>query len=253
MHGLARRQARAQLPRPRLPAEGREVTTLQGLAHNGKLHPMQQAFLNAQAFQCGFCAAGMIMTSASLSEEQKKDLPFHLKGNLCRCTGYHAIEDAIRGIVSIEEDRAGQACGASIANPLGESIVTGNAHYTMDVEMEGMLHLKVVRSPHAHARIKAIRKDKAPGRSGGPRCLHLGGRAAAALHDRDPRRLSRRSRRHLHARQRRAVHRPAGRRSGRRDGGRRGGSAAGWSKWTTKCSPPSSIPRRPCVPERRSP
>ncbi len=146
---------------PAFRAEGREVTTVQGLAHNGALHPMQKAFLNAQAYQCGFCTAGMIMTSASLSEEQKKDIPFHLKGNLCRCTGYHAIEDALHGIVSIEDDKVGQACGASIQNPLGESIVTGNAHYTMDVAMERMLQLKVVRSPHAHARIKAIRKEKA--------------------------------------------------------------------------------------------
>jgi putative selenate reductase molybdopterin-binding subunit len=63
---------------PAFRAEGREVTTLQGLACDGKLHPMQQSFLNAQAFQCGFCAAGMIMTSASLSEDAKEDLPFHL-------------------------------------------------------------------------------------------------------------------------------------------------------------------------------
>jgi CO/xanthine dehydrogenase Mo-binding subunit/aerobic-type carbon monoxide dehydrogenase small subunit (CoxS/CutS family) len=146
---------------PAFRAEGREVTTLQGLARDGQLHSTQQSFLDAQAFQCGFCAAGMIMTSASLSEDAKKDLPFHLKGNLCRCTGYHSIEDAIRGIASVEPDRAGHACGASLANPLAERIVTGNAHYTMDVEMEGMLHLKVVRSPHAHARITAIRKDKA--------------------------------------------------------------------------------------------
>ena len=146
---------------PAFRAEDREVTTLQGLACDGKLHPMQQAFLDAQAFQCGFCAAGMIMTSASLSEEEKQDLPFYLKGNLCRCTGYHSIEDAIRGIASVEEDKAGHACGSSLANPLAGPIVTGNAHYTMDVATEGMLHLKVVRSPHAHARITAIRKDKA--------------------------------------------------------------------------------------------
>jgi putative selenate reductase molybdopterin-binding subunit len=146
---------------PAFRAEGREITTLQGLAEDGKLHPMQRSFLDAQAFQCGFCAAGMIMTSASLSDDAKEDLPFHFKGNLCRCTGYHSIEDAIRGIPSVEEDSAGRACGASLANPRAESIVTGNAHYTMDVEMEGMLHLKVVRSPHPHARITAIRKDKA--------------------------------------------------------------------------------------------
>ena len=60
---------------PAFRAEDREVTTLQGLARDGNLHPMQQAFLDAQAFQCGFCAAGMIMTSASLSDEAKQDLP----------------------------------------------------------------------------------------------------------------------------------------------------------------------------------
>jgi putative selenate reductase molybdopterin-binding subunit len=146
---------------PAFRAAGREITTLQGLACDGKLHPMQQSFLDAQAFQCGFCAAGMIMTSASLSDDAKKDLPFHLKGNLCRCTGYHSIEDALHGIASVEPDRAGHVCGASLANPLAERIVTGNACYTMDVEMEGMLHLKVVRSPHAHARLTAIRRDKA--------------------------------------------------------------------------------------------
>jgi len=146
---------------PAFRAEGRDVTTLQGLATDGKLHPVQQSFLESQAFQCGFCAAGMIMTSASLSEEAKQDLPFYLKGNLCRCTGYHAIEDAVRGIASVEQDRAGHAFGASLANPLAEPIVTGNAPYTMDIEKPGMLHLKVLRSPHAHARIKAIRRDKA--------------------------------------------------------------------------------------------
>lgn len=146
---------------PAFRAEDREVTTLQGLAQDGELHPMQQAFLDAQAFQCGFCAAGMIMTSASLSDEAKQDLPFRLKGNLCRCTGYHAIEDAIRGVVNVEEDRPGHTCGANIANPRARAIVTGEASYTMDVAPEGMLHLKVVRSPHAHARITAIRKEKA--------------------------------------------------------------------------------------------
>src|SRR5581483_6229841 len=73
---------------PAFRAVGREVTTVQGLSGDGELHPMQQAFLDAQAFQCGFCAAGMIMTAASLREDAKQDLPFYLKGNLCRCTGY---------------------------------------------------------------------------------------------------------------------------------------------------------------------
>src|SRR3954464_14326757 len=98
---------------PAFRAEGREVTTLRGLAREGRLHPMQQAFLDAQAFQCGFCAAGMIMTSAALSDEQRGDLAQALKGNLCRCTGYRAIDDAIHGIRSAEDDVAGKACGAS--------------------------------------------------------------------------------------------------------------------------------------------
>lgn len=146
---------------PAFRAEGREVTTIEGLACNGVLHPMQQSFLDAQAFQCGFCAAGMIMTSASLSDEEKKDLPFRLKGNLCRCTGYHAIEDALNGVASVEADIPGKACGSSLQNPVAHDIVTGVARYTADIKMEGMLHLKVLRSPHAHAKVLAVRTEKA--------------------------------------------------------------------------------------------
>src|SRR5947209_9500344 len=143
---------------PALRAAGREVITIEGLARGGGLHPVQQAFLDAQAFQCGFCSAGMIMTVASLNDEQRADLPHALKGNLCRCTGYRAIKDAIHGVGSAEEDVAGKACGASLANPFGERIVTGQARYTMDLTVEGLAHLKVLRSPHAHARI--IRIDR---------------------------------------------------------------------------------------------
>lgn len=146
---------------PAFRAEGREVTTLEGLSSNGEMHPMQKAFLGAQAYQCGFCTAGMIMTAATFSEEDKQDLPFRLKGNFCRCTGYHAIEDAIHGISHVEADCPGKSAGRNLGNPLGESIVTGHAHYTADISMEEMLHLKVLRSPHAHARILAIRRDKA--------------------------------------------------------------------------------------------
>jgi putative selenate reductase molybdopterin-binding subunit len=140
---------------------GHSVTSIEGLAQNGELHPMQAQFLAAQGYQCGFCVAGMIMTAASLSEEAKKELPRVLKGNLCRCTGYRAIEDAIRGVTKVEADCPGASVGRSLANPFGKSIVTGEARYTADVMMDGMLHIKVLRSPHAHARIKAIRKGKA--------------------------------------------------------------------------------------------
>jgi putative selenate reductase molybdopterin-binding subunit len=146
---------------PAFRAAGRTVTTIEGLAPKGEKHPVQQAFLDAQAFQCGFCAAGMIMTVAALTGEQKADLPHALKGNLCRCTGYRSIDDALHGKCEVEHDVAGHACGASVANPFAEGIVTGRARYTMDVAVEGLLHLKVLRSPHAHARIVSIGRDKA--------------------------------------------------------------------------------------------
>jgi CO/xanthine dehydrogenase Mo-binding subunit/aerobic-type carbon monoxide dehydrogenase small subunit (CoxS/CutS family) len=146
---------------PAFRAQGCSVTTIEGLATGNALHPVQQSFLDAQAFQCGFCAAGMIMTVASLSDEQKEDLPHALKGNLCRCTGYRSIDDALHGKCEVEPDVAGHACGASVANPFAEGIVTGQAHYTMDVAIEGLLHIKVLRSPHAHARIVSIGREKA--------------------------------------------------------------------------------------------
>jgi len=142
-------------------AEEKEVTTLEGLAQNGELHPLQQAFLDAQSYQCGFCTAGFLMTGSTLSEEDKQELPYELKGNLCRCTGYRAIRDGLNGIAEAEEDVAGQAMGAKIRNPFGPSIVTGQARYTADYDMPGMLHLKVLRSPHAHAKITSIRTEKA--------------------------------------------------------------------------------------------
>ena len=68
LHGLARRRAVHSCLVPAFRAAGREITTIEGLAKDGKLHPMQQAFLDAQAFQCGFCTAGMIMTAATFDE-----------------------------------------------------------------------------------------------------------------------------------------------------------------------------------------
>ncbi len=144
-------------------AEGKAITTVEGLAKNGELHPIQQAFHDAQAFQCGYCAAGMMMTTASAAFDaaRKDDLEHALKGNICRCTGYRSIVDALHGRKNIEDDVAGHALGASLPNPFTDAILTGHAHYTMDVAMEGMLHLKVLRSPHAHARIRGIDRSKA--------------------------------------------------------------------------------------------
>ena len=114
---------------PAFRAVGKEITTIEGLAKpDGTLHPIQKAFVDAQAFQCGFCAAGMIMTVASLDEAHRKDLPHALKGNLCRCMGYRSIADAFCGIANAEEDVAGKACGANLANPFSEAIVKAQEH-----------------------------------------------------------------------------------------------------------------------------
>lgn len=146
---------------PAFRAEGREVTTIEGLGCPQDMHPLQRQFRDAPGFQCGFCTPGMIMTAAALSDEQRGDLPRSLKGNLCRCTGYRAIDDAIRGVAGIEEAAPGRAVGASVGAPAGVDVVTGRAEYTMDTHIDGMLHLKVLHAPHAHARITSIDKTAA--------------------------------------------------------------------------------------------
>ncbi|WP_328694810.1 molybdopterin-dependent oxidoreductase [Streptomyces sp. NBC_00342] len=141
---------------PAVRAQGRSVTTVEGLATDGELHPVQQGFLDAQGFQCGFCTAGYLMTTAALDEEQLTDLPSAFKGNLCRCTGYRAIEDAVRGVKHVEAPCAGAAVGRNLPAPAGPQVVTGTARYTFDIDVPGLLHMKLLRSPHAHARITGI-------------------------------------------------------------------------------------------------
>ena len=147
---------------PAFRAEGRTVTTIEGLGGDHGVHPMQQAFLDAQGFQCGFCTAGMILTCASLNQAQRTDLGTALKGNICRCTGYRSIEDAILGKTNVEASvEAGAAFGRSLPAPAGPDIVHGKARYTFDTAIDGLLHIKLLRSPHAHARIIAIDKSEA--------------------------------------------------------------------------------------------
>ncbi|MDG4765967.1 molybdopterin-dependent oxidoreductase [Solwaraspora sp. WMMD406] len=141
---------------PAVRARGRQVTTVEGLADGDRLHPVQQRFLDAQGFQCGFCTAGMLMTVAALDDEQRADLPRALKGNLCRCTGYRAIGDAIAGVCHAAAPDAGAAVGRDVPAPAGPQIVTGTARFTFDVAVPGLTHLKLVRSPVPHARVVDI-------------------------------------------------------------------------------------------------
>ena len=140
---------------PAFRAEGRQVTTIEGLGSHG-LHLVQEAFLGAQGYQCGFCTAGMVMTVASLNQGQLRDLPAALKGNLCRCTGYRSIADAVEKVVHVEVPEPGDTIGRNIGAPAGPDIIRGRARYTMDVAIDGLTHMKILRSPHAHARIVSI-------------------------------------------------------------------------------------------------
>ena len=80
-------------------ARGREVTTVEGLADGGRLHPVQQAFWESHGFQCGFCTPGFVMATVALLAENpspdEADIREHLSGNLCRCTGYESIVDGV--------------------------------------------------------------------------------------------------------------------------------------------------------------
>jgi len=84
-----------------LACEGAEVTTIEGLANDGDLHPMQEAFREHHALQCGFCTPGMIMSAVDMVRRQGHDLDaetirHQLDGNICRCTGYHNIVLAVQ-------------------------------------------------------------------------------------------------------------------------------------------------------------
>jgi len=85
-------------------ADGSSVTTIEGLAQNGQLHPMQQAFWDNHGLQCGFCTPGMIMAAAKLVEDDpnltEEEIRHGLEGNLCRCTGYENIVKSVRAVAA---------------------------------------------------------------------------------------------------------------------------------------------------------
>jgi len=86
-------------------ADGREVTTIEGLAENGNLHPVQQAFHEQHGLQCGYCTPGMVMATVSLLREHpdpsEDEIRHALEGNLCRCTGYVNIVKAVREAAAV--------------------------------------------------------------------------------------------------------------------------------------------------------
>lgn len=148
--------------------EGARVTTIEGLADRGRLHPLQRAFVERGAIQCGFCTPGMILTAKALLDRKphpsEAEIRRALAGNLCRCTGYDRIVAAVR-----------QTCGGApapeegLASPIGVSVpridaaekATGMARYAADIRLEGALTGKVLFSSHPHARIVRINTSRA--------------------------------------------------------------------------------------------
>ena len=80
-------------------ADGTDILTIEGLAQNGEMHPMQKAFMENHGLQCGYCTPGMVMAATSFLKENpnptEREVRLGLEGNLCRCTGYHNIVQAV--------------------------------------------------------------------------------------------------------------------------------------------------------------
>lgn len=155
---------------PAMRLEGRAITTAAGLAPGDGLHPVQEALASGFGFQCGFCTPGMSVTASTLCASDLDDLDRRMKGNLCRCTGYRPIREAIRESVlgPVRETgsapardggvSAGGRVGTSVVPEAARRIVQGKEPFTFDEPVPGgpPLVLRVVTSPHAHARITSI-------------------------------------------------------------------------------------------------
>ncbi len=145
--------------------EGRSVGTIEAIVD----HPIQRAFLAEDALQCGYCTPGFVTESVAFydrwrkekgaSEPSRAEIAAALGGHLCRCGAYEAIFLAVAGACAGRFEAPGHA----IPRVDGPEKVTGKATYTVDVRLPGMLEARVLRSPHAHARIRGL--DVAAARS----------------------------------------------------------------------------------------
>jgi len=164
---------------PAAKVAGCEVLTVEGLGSATALHPLQEAFLAQGAVQCGFCTPGMLLAAKALldenSEPTEEQIRSAMSGNLCRCTGYTKIVAAVQAAAAVmrrgglaarepDSDTDGERAryiasghvGASVLRADGPAKVMGAAKFADDLHREGMLHAKVLRSPHPHALILAI-------------------------------------------------------------------------------------------------
>jgi CO/xanthine dehydrogenase Mo-binding subunit/aerobic-type carbon monoxide dehydrogenase small subunit (CoxS/CutS family) len=166
--GSARKSCNVKLEK----LEGKKVTTIEGLAKNGKLDPVQEAFMECSAVQCGFCTPGMIMTAKALliknPNPTEEDIKRAFKPNLCRCGTYpriiKAVEraaavsrgESVKPFLSDDEVIKGDILGKSVRRLDVQDKVTGNTKFFADYYFDHMLHGKIVFSKYPHAEIVSI-------------------------------------------------------------------------------------------------
>ena len=152
---------------PAFKAQDAVVETIESLSADGSLHPLQQAFLDQGAVQCGICTPGMIMTAKALIDDKgasltEEDIETALKDTYCRCTGYRSIVRAVMqaagSVVSGKSipATAGSAVGRPMPNPNARAKIDGSARFTDDYEFPGMLYARTKRAGVPHARILSI-------------------------------------------------------------------------------------------------
>jgi 4-hydroxybenzoyl-CoA reductase alpha subunit len=157
-----------------LEAEGREIVTIEGVSTDGELHPLQRAFAEVGAIQCGFCTPAMVLTAKALVDKKpnpsEEEIREALGGVLCRCTGYAKIVKAIQhwqdyiDAPPLEEEPSKDkraVVGRSLPKKDSFDKATGRAKYTDDIKLPNMLYGKILTSPLAHARIVKIDTRKA--------------------------------------------------------------------------------------------
>jgi CO/xanthine dehydrogenase Mo-binding subunit/aerobic-type carbon monoxide dehydrogenase small subunit (CoxS/CutS family) len=153
-------------------AQGARIDTVESLAGTGELSVLQKAFHKAGASQCGYCIPGMVMAATAALRSNpfadREEIKERLGGNICRCTGYQKIFDAVELARDVQNGRlpvtallevdaeAGDFIGKAVRRIDAPSKVSGRLKYAGDMIMPGMLHVQVLRSPHAHARIVSI-------------------------------------------------------------------------------------------------
>ncbi|MCP4759838.1 MAG: molybdopterin-dependent oxidoreductase [Planctomycetes bacterium] len=160
----------------------REITTIEGLARNGTLTPLQQSFVEEGGIQCGFCTPGMTLAATALIEQDANpsddDIKEALSGNMCRCTGYSGIMRSVKrcgnynadGTCAKQDHQDGNVpekapendtVGVSIPRVDAVDKVTGRAQYTADLFLPNMAYGKLLGSPIAHGLVKRIDTSKA--------------------------------------------------------------------------------------------